>query len=206
MGGCYPLKSFLERHERKKGESSWAKRDSEEEMTSPVPAEESELVVFGRWFRYIAAARAAYLDAFARIPRQSLTEDRGASHPSILDIFAHALLAHQNWLLYAYHDGAEPPSKSAGWTLSETRELARSVQDVIGKFLTSLTPADLGREFTLHWTPGDESTRVTMKVRDMLWHLVEEELQHRGEINALLWQKDLPVPILSWDDWVRGYH
>jgi len=34
-----------------------------------------------------------------------------------------------------------------------------------------------------------------------LWHLVEEELQHRGELNALLWQIDVEAPVSSWIDW-----
>jgi len=35
----------------------------------------------------------------------------------------------------------------------------------------------------------------------VLWHLVEEELQHRGELNALLWQIDVEAPVMSWIDW-----
>ncbi|MGA8511881.1 MAG: DinB family protein [Thermoplasmata archaeon] len=136
----------------------------------------------------MADAGAAYFQDFSQIPSERLVVDRAASYPSILDIFAHALLAHQNWILYAYRDGDEPPSKATGWTLTETEALAGRVKEILWKFLTSLRPADLHQESTFHWTPGDESTRVPMKVRDMLWHLVEEELPHRGEINALLWQ------------------
>ena len=40
-------------------------------------------------------------------------------------------------------------------------------------------------------------------MRDALWHLVEEELQHRGEINALLWQIDVDAPIVNWIDWAH---
>jgi len=35
----------------------------------------------------------------------------------------------------------------------------------------------------------------------MLWHMVEEELQHRGELNALLWQIDVDAPVFDWLDW-----
>ena len=35
----------------------------------------------------------------------------------------------------------------------------------------------------------------------MLWHLVEEELQHRGEVNALLWQINVDPPVTNWFDW-----
>ncbi|MGC2034350.1 MAG: hypothetical protein WA761_02755 [Thermoplasmata archaeon] len=32
----------------------------------------------------------------------------------------------------------------------------------------------------------------------MIWHLVEEELQHRGEMNALFWQLDVDAPTRAW--------
>ena len=38
----------------------------------------------------------------------------------------------------------------------------------------------------------------------MLWHLVEEELQHRGELNALLWQIDVEAPVSRWIDWTHA--
>ena len=81
--------------------------------------------------------------------------------------------------------------------------LATEVAGILDRFLASLTSLDLDREFTFHWIPGDESTRTSMITRDMLWHLVEEELQHRGEINALLWQMDIDAPTLGWEDWVK---
>jgi hypothetical protein len=40
-------------------------------------------------------------------------------------------------------------------------------------------------------------------VREALWHLVEEELQRRGEINALHWQLDVTPPIVSWVKWAH---
>jgi hypothetical protein len=31
-----------------------------------------------------------------------------------------------------------------------------------------------------------------------MWHMLEEELQHRGEPNALFWQMDIGPPIDAW--------
>jgi uncharacterized damage-inducible protein DinB len=142
-------------------------------VARPRAGVESELAVLFRWFPYIEEARTAYLRAFVGFPAEQLVEDCGASFPSILDIFPHALLADQNWVLYAYHDGDEPPFKTTGWTLAEVEALAGRLSEILDHFLTSLTIAALDREFTFHWTPGDERTRVTMKVRDFFWHLVE---------------------------------
>jgi uncharacterized damage-inducible protein DinB len=172
-----------------------------EPMGDPTVRLDSELVALRRFFRYIENARTIYLEAFSRLPPDALQEDRGASFPTILDIFAHALRAYQGWIVYAYKDTTEPEDERVVWTLPQVTELSAEVARIVDQFLQSLTPADLDREFTFHWTPGDESTRTSLKTRDMLWHLVEEELQHRGEINALLWQRDLPVPVLGWETW-----
>jgi hypothetical protein len=39
--------------------------------------------------------------------------------------------------------------------------------------------------------------------REVRWHLAEEALQHRGELNALLWQIEADVPVHSWTRWAH---
>jgi len=185
--------------ETAKQETSCSASSMSEHAGPPDP----ELTTLRRFFRYIADARQVYLETFSRLPSDALQKDRGASFPSILDIFGHALDVYKSWVVYAYADGNEPESKRAGWTLPECKVLATEVAGILDRFLASLTSPDLDREFTFHWIPGDESTRTSMITRDMLWHLVEEELQHRGEINALLWQMDIDAPTLGWEDWVK---
>jgi uncharacterized damage-inducible protein DinB len=170
-------------------------------MSSDATPVDSELAALRRCFRYITAARSIYLEFFSRLPPEALQRDSGASYPSILDIFAHALKAHQDWIQYAYRHGTRTRSKAAEWTLPEVQQLALDVQQLLDEFLTSLTGNELRAEFTFRWNPSDESSQVTYTTRDMLWHLVEEELQHRGEINAILWQMDIEPPIHDWLDW-----
>jgi uncharacterized damage-inducible protein DinB len=33
---------------------------------------------------------------------------------------------------------------------------------------------------------------------DIVWHMVEEQLQHFGELNALFWQLDIDPPVHAW--------
>ncbi len=40
-------------------------------------------------------------------------------------------------------------------------------------------------------------------MRDAPWRLVEEELQHRGEVNALLWPIDVDAPVFNWIEWAH---
>ncbi|MGA8604697.1 MAG: DinB family protein [Thermoplasmata archaeon] len=39
-----------------------------------------------------------------------------------------------------------------------------------------------------------------IELRVLLVHMIEEELQHRGEMNALLWQSGRNPPVTGYDD------
>ena len=52
-----------------------------------------------------------------------------------------------------------------------------------------LRTSDLSRTISI---PGRRG-RITLRV--LLLHMAEEELQHRGEMNALLWQMDIDPPV-----------
>jgi uncharacterized damage-inducible protein DinB len=45
---------------------------------------------------------------------------------------------------------------------------------------------------------------INMELRQMLLHMVEEEPQHRGELNALLWQMNVEPPIIELQDFLRS--
>ena len=50
----------------------------------------SEIDSIRAWFSYLADTRRGYLETLAKLPAAELTRDRGASYPSLLDIFAHS--------------------------------------------------------------------------------------------------------------------
>jgi uncharacterized damage-inducible protein DinB len=43
---------------------------------------------------------------------------------------------------------------------------------------------------------SDETVEIT--VEDVLIHIFEEEVHHRGEIIALLWQMNIEPPLMGW--------
>lgn len=172
----------------------------------------SELDVLREWFRYNDAVRPAYLTALAKLPMERLVEDRGASFP-LLDIFLHVLDAQRLWI------GWVPADRLREWeremprlrfrtrirTFPEAEAAMREVQALVERFLAGLTDADLARRIEYEDEFGDGKwVRTHVVLRDLLWHLVEEELQHRGEMNALLWQLGQEPPILDWIDWKAG--
>lgn len=77
-----------------------------------------------------------------------------------------------------------------------------SVLTKIKRVMAELTEIDLDR--TVFREAGKElSLDSHLPIRDVLSHLMEEELQHGGELNALLWQIDVDGPD---SDWIRLYH
>lgn len=107
--------------------------------------------------------------------------------------------------MYVYNDKLIDYHRLSGKNLSlkqiqdEEESVNKTVMDVLG----SLNPQKLELEIVYSdpWPKREERIRL----RHMLWHMVEEELQHRGELNALLWQINVDPPIIGWDDWMSQH-
>jgi uncharacterized damage-inducible protein DinB len=162
-----------------------------------------ELEVIREWYRYDDYVRKKYLKALQSVPGSELTKDRGASFPSLLDIASHIYFAYRIWLEVNYAGTERGPEHEFGRKCSSLEDLQREqakMDPFILGFVNKLAPEDL-----LRWIESKRADGEIFRfsVRNMLWHLVEEELQHRGEINALLWQMDIDPPITGWGTWKR---
>lgn len=163
-----------------------------------------------QWYRYNSDVRKAYMDVLSDIPFEEAKLDQGASFP-LFEIFEHVIDAYRFWFKYVRSDKLKDfraarikgKLKSVAMLRKEEEETMKEVM----AYVNSLSPTDLETVISYD-SPKDRKwetwERTTIKVRDMLWHMVEEELQHRGEVNALLWQADLDPPITAWDDWVHS--
>jgi uncharacterized damage-inducible protein DinB len=162
----------------------------------------TDLESIREWFSYNDYVRKKYLRVLEGLSGDQLSKDRGASFPSLLDIAAHIFFAYRLWLGEMYTGTPLAESDSFGRKCESVRELkddAVKMNPYIMDFVGKLTPDDLDR-----WIdrPRDGEP-FRFNVKNMLWHLVEEELQHRGELNALLWQIDVNPPITGWGTWKR---
>lgn len=169
----------------------------------------SELDLIRQWFAYNARARKGYLETFSKLSPADLSRNRGASYPTLVNIFEHTLGAYYFWFsniskgieslprFGPIEDTSENPS------IKEIARFERELQAQLDQFLGGLVEGDLQRTFTIPKKGASKHSSATVSVRDVLWHLVEEELQHRGELNALLWQMDVDAPILDWIGWVE---
>lgn len=159
----------------------------------------SELDLIRRLYAYNSRTRAKYLTAIWKLPPRERNKDRGASFPSLPDIFLHVLDAYRLWFDEVYARGPAPTWYPLGvhYTLAEARRETRSIDGRVTRILRSLRPRDLDRQLPL---PKRWHVRKTIELRELLVHMIEEELQHRGEMNALLWQAGRNPPVTGFDD------
>ncbi len=152
------------------------------------------------WVEWLVDTRKGYLDALLALPKKERLRDRGASYPSIQDIFLHILDNNVWWLESVPGDRQDSHQEVKGRPSED--ELRRQVSRIARfsrKFAKGLTKERLNREMVVRGTTG-EGTPFEMRtsLRTIIWHLVEEELQHRGEMNALFWQMDVDAPTRAW--------
>ena len=172
--------------------------------TQSKPKDELDLI--REWYDYNSDVRKKYFQVISKLPEAEQSRDRGASFPSILDIFTHVLDAYRWWFLYVYRDKARERKRlrGTGLKLDGIKREERKIDAFVKKFLQNLSPKDLAKTVIWHEEfkdkKGTKKYELTVMMRDMLWQLVAEELQHRGELNALLWQIDVDPPISEWVD------
>ena len=145
-------------------------------------------------YRYNSRTRKRYLKAiFRKVPAKERYKDRGASFPSIVDIFIHIIDAYRFWFLFVCDGKVEEYRRlreTERFTERRAREEERRIDSCLHRFLDRLRPSDLKRIVRLG--------KRTLRLRDILVHMVEEELQHRGELNALFWQMGVEPPLVEW--------
>jgi uncharacterized damage-inducible protein DinB len=172
------------------------------ELTNEEIRAAADLESIREWFSYNDHVRKKYLKVLESLSSEQLTKDTGASFPSLLDISAHIFFAYRLWLKQMYSGVPLDESDSFGRKCASIEELrmdAEKMNPYIMDFVRKLQPQDLGR-----WIERlRDGKPFSFNVENMLWHLIEEELQHRGEINALLWQLNIDPPITGWGTWKR---
>jgi uncharacterized damage-inducible protein DinB len=154
------------------------------------------------FYRYNSDVRKKYLELMEKLPWEEVVKDRGTSFSSIRNVFLHVLNAYRFWFQYGIRDnlkeyrGLDPENFR---NIDDIRKQEQDMNTLVMSLVESLREEDLSKTYVIH-------TRHRVLERTMeslLIHMIEEELQHRGEINCMLWQQDIDPPVTSFDDWLE---
>lgn len=149
----------------------------------------TELELIRGLYRYHFRKLRSYLGKIWSLPVQERYRDRGATFPSLVDIYLHILDDYRFWFIQAY-TGESFQDFPLGIRLSraEAERATREVDRRVSAFLNTLRAKDLDRKFFIR------VDRRSITIRAMLLQMIEGDLQHKGELNALLWQMDIEPP------------
>jgi len=148
------------------------------------------------FLKYNKQVRQRYLQALASIPWEELTRNREASFNSIRNIFVHSLKALDHWLDVLLKEHNYRAKQYEEYTnLEEIREYKDYVEGRTQKFLDNSLSSSLFEKFVIR---NDLGETVEVTAEDILIHLFEEEVHHRGELIALLWQMNIEPPLMGW--------
>jgi uncharacterized damage-inducible protein DinB len=133
--------------------------------------------------------------SFARLSWNEFTKNREASFNSIRNIFIHTLNATDYWLDFLQEENQRSEKKFEEYkTLKEIGAYMRHVENRMNKYLASLSPEDLKKEYKGRRKGKPE----TVAAEDILVHVFEEEVHHRGELIALFWQMGIKPPVIGY--------
>lgn len=137
--------------------------------------------------------RHAFFDKFTELSWEEFTKNREASFHSIRNIFIHTLQGIDFWLDFLQKQNIGSKKKFDEYkSYDELRTYMEQVDKRMQSYIESLTPRMLSEKLQVQRKGKREVT-----VEDILVHVFEEELLHRGEMIALLWQMNIEPPLVG---------
>ncbi len=152
----------------------------------------TELQLIRGLYRYHFRKLRSYLRTIWKLPLKERYRDRGATYPSLVDLYLHILDDYRFWFIQAY-TGKSFQDFPLGIRLTrgEAERATDEVDRLVNGFLRTLRAKDLDRKFYIR------VDKRSITIRAMLLQMIEGDLQHKGELNALLWQMDVQPPAVD---------
>lgn len=148
--------------------------------------------------RYNLYIRPAYVDAVLALGWDEAKKDRGASFGSLANILLHIWEVEQWHLHYVALGRADEAPDWGEYEEFDSLEKFNAARVLVEPrtqaFLDNLTDADLAREIVYQFPDRDP---VSYPLGDVLTHVATEEVHHRGELIALLWQLGIEPPPMT---------
>ncbi len=147
---------------------------------------------------YNENVRHRYFESLTKLPWKEFTKNREASFHSIRNIFVHTLSAVDYWLDFLQKENLHSKRKYDEYkTFEEVKAYMEQVEKRMQRYLDSLLTGGLSKTYTMK---GDNNETIEVTAEDVLIHVFEEEVHHRGELIALLWQMGIEPPPMGWKE------
>jgi len=144
---------------------------------------------------YNDVERRAFFKAFAKLSWEEFIKNREASFLSIRNIFIHTLNATDYWLDFLQNDNQRSKRKFEEYTtFKEIGAYMQHVEKRMHDYLEMLSPENLRKKYEVSGSGKPE----TVTAEDILVHVFEEEVHHRGELIALFWQMGIEPPVIGY--------
>jgi len=145
---------------------------------------------------YNHIVRHRYFNSLTKLSWNDFTKNREASFNSIRNIFVHTLSAIDYWLDFLQKEKVLSKRKFDEYrTFDEVGAYMEHVEKRTHDYLCSLSSKGLKKAYTV---TGEDHKATRITAEDILIHVFEEEIHHRGELIALLWQMGIDPPSMGW--------
>ena len=142
---------------------------------------------------YNDAENRAFFKAFAKLSWREFVKNREASFHSIRNIFIHTLNVTDSWLDFLQNENQRSKKEFEEFkSLKEIGVYMRHVEKRMHDYLESLSSENLKKKYEV----GPKGKTETKTAEDILVHVFEEEVHHRGELIALFWQMGIEPPVI----------
>ena len=153
------------------------------------------MVDIKKLLEYNENVRHKYFETFTKLPWREFTKNREASFHSMKNILVHTLGAIDYWLdILENQDKRSQKDFREYKTLHQVNTYKDHVEKRMHTYLKSLSKEKLQETYPVK----DDGKTRKVTAEDILIHVVEEEIHHRGEINALLWQMGINPPPMGY--------
>ena len=154
------------------------------------------MVDIKKLFEFNQEVRHRYFESLARLPWEELVMNREASFQSLRNIFLHTLNVIDYWLDVLSDEQLCVEMRYDEYTKKgEIYERMGNVEKRLRAYFKTLPPDGLAKKYV---RTNDLNEAVEVTAEDILIHLFEEEVHHRGELIALLWQMGVEPPLMGW--------
>jgi len=154
------------------------------------------MVKIKQLLEYNEAIRHRYFETLTKLSWKEFTKNREASFHSMKNIFVHTLGAIDYWLDILQKQNQQSKKDYDEYrSIEEVKAYMERVEKRMHAYLNSLSTEKLRK---IHTLKDDSGKTQKVTAENVLIHVFEEEIHHRGELNALLWQMGIDPPPMGY--------